>query len=253
MINIKTAEQIEGIRKSCQLAAKTLDFIRPQIVEGVTTETLDNLCVEFIKDHGATSACLGYKGFPKSICTSINEVVCHGVPDNTTLKPGDIINIDITTILDGYFGDTSKMYWIDPIPKETMDLLVVTQGCLYKGINQVFPGNFIGDIGAAIMAHAGKHSMSVVQEFVGHGVGLEFHEDPLVPHIGKRKTGAKLKPGMIFTIEPMINLGRPEIFIESDNWTVKTRDKKLSAQYEHTILVTDKGHEILTKLTGESQ
>lgn len=249
MIIIKNTEQIEGIKRSCQLAASTLQFIEPFVIEGVTTEFLNQKCEEFIREHNAIPAPLNYNGFPKAICTSINEIICHGIPNEVeTLKAGDIINIDVTTILNGYYGDTSRMFWIDPIPTATTNLLESTKECLQRGIDQVFPGNNFGNIGYAIQKHAMSKKMSVVHQFVGHGVGLAFHEKPNVHHFGTKKgIGPIMKPGMIFTIEPMINLGRPEAVIdEYDKWTARTIDGKLSAQYEHTILVTEKGHEILT-------
>ncbi len=252
-IIIKNEEQIEGIRQSSQLAAKSLLFIEEYVKEGVNTEYLDDLIAEFIKDHGATSACLNYHGFPKNCCISPNNVVCHGIPaKNTVLKNGDIINIDVTTILNGYFGDTSKMFRVGEISEEAQDLLDVTKHCLDLGIQQVRPGNRFGNIGYFIGNYARRQGYGVVYEFCGHGVGIDFHEDPQVDHIARKNSGAKMKPGMIFTIEPMINIGKAKVKIDKeDGWTARTKDGKLSAQYEHTILVTKTGFEVLTDVVGE--
>lgn len=249
-IIIKTPEQIEGIRKSCKLAADTLQMLDEEIKEGINTEQINTLAETYIRDHGAIPAPLNYHGFPKSVCTSINEVVCHGIPDQTILKEGDVVNVDVTTILDGYYGDTCKMFPIGQISQEAHDLLDVTQGCLAKGIEQVKPGNEFGMIGTAIWRYAVDKGYSVVFQFCGHGVGLDFHEEPHVNHhieVRDPHFHTKMEPGMIFTIEPMINQGVAEAVIMADKWTAKTKDGKLSAQYEHTILVTENGSEVLTK------
>lgn len=252
-IIIKTPEQIEGIRKSSQLAGNTLQFISNYVKPGVTTEYLDNLIEQFIRDNGAIPAPLNYNGFPKSSCISPNNVICHGIPSkDVTIKEGDIVNIDITTILDGYYGDTSRMFSIGEIPESTQNLLDATKHSLNLGIQQVKPDNNFGNIGFVIGRYAQMKGYSVVYEFCGHGIGLDFHEEPQVDHIARRNSGAKMKPGMIFTIEPMINQGKPKVVIdEKDGWTARTIDGKLSAQYEHTILVTKTGFEVLTDVVGE--
>jgi len=252
-IIIKTKEQIEGIRKSSQLAAKCLDFIAPYVKEGVSTGELDRKIEDFIRQNNAIPAPLNYHGFPKATCISPNSVVCHGIPDdNTILKNGDIINIDVTTILDGYYGDTSRMYKVGDVTTQASDLVEATKHCLDLGIGQVKPGNKFGNIGYVISRYAKSKGYSVVFEFCGHGVGIDFHEDPQVEHSARKNTGAVMKPGMIFTIEPMINLGKPRVNInEEDGWTATTIDNKLSAQFEHTVLVTETGVEVLTDIHGE--
>ncbi len=252
-IIIKNPEQIEGIRKSSKVAAEALQIIKPYIKEGVSTEYLDNILDQFMRDNGATSATLGYYGYPKSSCISVNEVVCHGIPSaDTILKPGDILNIDVTTILNGYFGDTSKMYTVGEISDTASKLIEATKHSMNLGIQQVASGNRFGNIGFAISRYIQMHGFSVVYEFCGHGVGLDMHEDPQVEHISRRNTGAVMKPGMIFTIEPMINEGKARTKIDkNDGWTARTIDGKLSAQFEHTILVTETGFEVLTDIEGE--
>lgn len=247
-IIIKTPEQIEGIRRSGRLAANTLKFIEPYVVPGVTTLELDNLVFDYIKQHGAISACLGYHGFPRACCISPNEVVCHGIPsEKVVLKDGDIVNIDVTTILDGYYGDTSRMFFVGGVSDKARRLVEATQHCLDLGIQQVRPGARVGDIGYAIALYAQSKGYSVVYEYCGHGVGIKFHEDPQVEHIARKGSGAELRPGMVFTIEPMINEGKPKITIDSrDGWTSRTIDGRLSAQFEHTVAVTADGCEILT-------
>ena len=247
-IIIKTEEQIEGIRKSCKLAANCLLMIEEYVKEGVNTEYLDNLLNEYILDHGAISATLGYNGFPKSSCISLNDVVCHGIPSSKTiLKEGDILNIDITTILDGYYGDTSKMYSVGEISQEAARLIKAAKHCLDLGIQQVRPGNYIGNIGFAIGRYAKSQRYGVVYEYCGHGVGIGFHEEPQVDHAARRNTGEIMRPGMTFTIEPMINQGKASTTLDrTDGWTARTRDGKLSAQFEHTVLVTSDGVEVLT-------
>jgi len=248
MIRIKTAEQIEGIRKSSQLAAQTLVHLEQFAQPGVSTATIDQEADTYIRDHGAIPACLGYRGFPKSICTSLNEVICHGIPSEYILKEGDILNIDVTTILDGYFGDTCKMYPIGAITSKAQGLLETTKECLELGIKECKPNNLFGNIGFAINKHATSLGFSVVYQFVGHGVGLEFHEEPNINHVARRNTGEVMRAGMIFTIEPMICTKAPDAVILEDGWTAVTKDGGLSAQYEHTILITDDGHEVLTLL-----
>jgi len=252
-IIIKTEEQIEGIRKSSQLAGQALVMIGSYVKEGVTTEYLDKLINEFILDHGGISATLGYHGYPKSSCISLNEVVCHGIPNSQTiLKPGDILNIDVTTILAGYYGDTSKMYTVGDVSANAQNLIDAAKHALDLGIQQVRPGNHFGNIGFVIGRYAKAQKYSVVYEFCGHGVGVEFHEAPQVDHIARRNTGAIMRPGMTFTIEPMINEGKATTKVDkNDGWTARTIDGKLSAQFEHTILVTPAGFEVLTDVSGE--
>ncbi len=222
------------------------------VVPGVTTGELDRLCHDHIVNvQKAVPAPLNYRGFPKSICTSVNHQVCHGIPGDKTLKKGDIVNIDITVIKDGYHGDTSKMFFVGEPSIQARRLVQVTHECMMLGIQRVRAGARLGDIGHAIQRHAEAHGYSVVREYCGHGIGREFHEDPQVLHYGQPGTGMELVPGMTFTVEPMINAGRPDIKLLPDNWTVVTRDHSLSAQWEHTVLVTENGHEILTVLSGD--
>jgi methionyl aminopeptidase len=243
----KTPEELEKMRAACRFAASVLDFIRPHVVAGVTTGELDRLCHEFIVDHGHYPAPLHYKGFPKSVCTSVNEVVCHGIPGPLALGDGDIINIDVTTIVDGWFGDTSEMFTIGAVSPAAQKLIETTRAAMWVGIHEVAPGKTVGDIGAAIYEFAHRqHNYGVVEIFCGHGIGREMHMAPQIPHVGKRGTGIKLRPGMTFTIEPMLNEGTQHCDILADKWTAVTRDRKLSAQTEHTILVTDDGFEVLT-------
>lgn len=252
-IIIKTPEQIEGIRKSSKLAGQTLEFIAEFVKEGVSTEYLNAKIDAFIREHGAIPATLGYSGYPKSCCISLNEVVCHGIPsESSILQNGDILNIDVTTILDGYFGDTSKMFTVGEVSPLALELIEVTRHGMDLGIQQVKPGNQFGNIGFAISKYVKSKGFSVVYEYCGHGVGVEFHEEPQVDHSSRRNTGSFMKPGMTFTIEPMINVGRPGTVVDkNDNWTARTVDKKLSAQFEHTILVTETGYEVLTDVTGD--
>ena len=251
-VEIKSKAEIEKMRATCRLAASVLEFIEPHVVPGVTTGELDRLCHEYILKHGAYPSPLNYKGFPKSICTSVNEVICHGIPGKRELKAGDIVNLDITTTLDGYFGDCSDMFVVGgSTTPEAQKLIDVTRESLWIGIAEVAPGKQIGDIGAAISEFAGKkHGYGVVEAFCGHGIGREFHMPPQVSHVGKRGVGLRLKQGMTFTIEPMINLGSKHCDILSDGWTAVTQDKKWSAQAEHTLLVTDTGFEVLTLRAG---
>jgi methionyl aminopeptidase len=255
-IILKTAADIEGMRVAGRLAGEVLDFITPFVKPGVTTGELDRLCHDLIVNaQGATPAPLnyappGYRPYPKSICTSVNHQVCHGIPGDRVLKNGDIVNIDITVIKDGYHGDTSRMFYVGEPSIAARRLCEVTYECMWLGIHQVRAGAYLGDIGHAIQTHAEKHGYSVVREFCGHGIGRKFHEEPQVLHYGKPGTLERLAAGMIFTIEPMINAGRREIRELADGWTIVTKDHSLSAQWEHTVLVTETGHEILTLSAG---
>ena len=246
-VSIKTPDEIEKMRVAGRLAAEVLEMIAEHVRPGVTTDQLNTLCHDYIVNvQQAIPAPLNYRGYPKSICTSVNHVVCHGIPNDKPLKNGDIVNIDITVIKDGWFGDTSQMFLVGTVEPWAERLCQITQECLYKGIELVRPGAFLGDIGAVIQQHAEKNGYSVVREYCGHGIGQVFHEEPQVLHYGKPGTGLELKAGMTFTIEPMVNQGRWETRLLGDGWTAITRDRKLSAQYEHTILVTEDGYEILT-------
>ena len=254
LIYIKTEEQIEGIRKSSQLTKKLLDMVEERIAEGITTNEINQWVHSETIAEGAIPAPLNYgqgKGsrrlpFPKSICTSPNNVICHGIPNNQALCNGDILNVDITCILDGYYGDASRMFIIGDVPEETKKLVKVTRECLELGIEQVCPSKRLGDIGHAIQNHAEKNGFSVVRDFAGHGVGIEFHEAPQILHYGQPGRGEILRENMVFTIEPMINIGSYECRILGDGWTAVTADGSLSAQWEHTLLVTNSGAEILT-------
>lgn len=245
---IKTPEQIEGIRRSGVVNTGVLDLVESEIKEGMSTEQIDKLVYEYTMDHGAIPAPLHYEGFPKSVCTSINEVVCHGIPsEKEILRDGDIINVDVSTILDGYYSDASRMFMIGNVSPAKRRLVEVAKECLQIGMEVAKPFSFVGDIGHAIQKHAEKNGYSVVRDLCGHGVGLEFHEEPEVTHFGKKGTGMLLVPGMVFTIEPMINMGRYDVYIDADdNWTVLTDDGLPSAQWEHTFVMTDHGLEILT-------
>jgi methionyl aminopeptidase len=244
---IKTPAEIEKMRIAGRLAAEVLEMIGAHVKPGVTTDQLNTICHNYIVDvQQAIPAPLNYKGFPKSICTSINHVVCHGIPNEKPLKDGDVLNIDVTVIKDGYHGDTSKMYMVGKVSEWAEKLARVTQECMYKGIEIVRPGVRLGDIGEVIQKHAEKNGYSVVREYCGHGIGAVFHEEPQVLHYGRAGTGMELKEGMTFTIEPMINQGRAETRLLGDGWTAITKDRKLSAQWEHTILVTATGYEVFT-------
>ena len=245
-IVIKTEEQIEGIRRSSQLTCDILDMLEERIVPGITTEDINRWVHEYTLAHGATPAPLNYRGFPKSVCTTLNDEVCHGIPDGTVLQEGDILNVDVTSILDGYYGDSSRMFLIGQVSEEARRLVEVTQECLTLGIEQVKPGHTLGDIGHAIQQHAERYGYSVVRDYIGHGTGLWFHEPPDVRHFGKPGTGETLVPDMVFTIEPMINAGRYQVKVLEDGWTVVTADGSLSAQWEHTVRVTEDGVEVLT-------
>ena len=255
-ITIKNQTDIEKMHVACKLAAEVLDYITPFVVPGVTTEKLDQLCHDYMVDvQGCIPAPLnyappGHAPYPKSICTSINQQVCHGVPGDRVLKNGDIVNLDITTIKDGYHGDTSRMFCVGTPSPQAKRLCDITYECMWRGIQQVKPGATLGDIGHAIQKHAESSGYSVVREFCGHGIGKKFHEDPQVLHYGKPGTGIKLQEGMIFTIEPMINAGKRDIRQMGDGWTIVTKDRSLSAQWEHTVLVTADGYEVLTVSDG---
>jgi len=252
-VSIKTAEEIEKMRVAGRLAASVLGRIEPHVVPGVSTEELDEICHNYIVNElDSIAAPLNYRGFPKSICTSINHVVCHGIPGPKILKDGDIINIDITVIKNGFHGDTSKMFLVGKPSIRARRLVDITYECLLKGIDLVRPGTTLGDIGHCIQSYAESNHFSVVREYCGHGIGREFHEEPQVLHYGETGQGLVLMPGMTFTIEPMINAGKRQVKLLSDNWTVVTRDRSLSAQWEHTILVTETGHEVLTRRPEET-
>ncbi len=247
MIEIKNKEALEKMRKAGKLASEVLVMIAPHVKEGVSTWELDKLCHDFILDHKAIPAPLHYRGFPKSICTSINEVICHGIPSKKRfLQDGDIVNIDVTVILHGYHGDTSCMFGVGNVSEKAQKLMDVTRRSMYAAIDTVKPGSRLGDIGHAVQKTVEPLGYSVVRDFTGHGIGRRFHEDPQVLHYGRPGTGTRLREGMTFTIEPMINEGGWEMYVLDDDWTAVTRDHKLSAQYEHTMVVTQDGVEILT-------
>lgn len=246
-IPIHTQSDFQSMRKAGALASAVLGFIAPFVKEGVTTNELNDLCHTFICNHGAVPAPLNYKGFPKSICTSVNHVVCHGIPDNYELRPGDIINIDVTVIVEGWHGDTSRMFYVPPLSPYARRLIDVTQECLDRALAVVKPGATLGDVGHAIQSHAESQGFSVVRDFCGHGIGRVFHDDPEVLHWGKPGQGLVLKEGYFLTIEPMINGGAPDIKILKDGWTAVTRDGRLSAQFEHSIGVTSDGVDVFTR------
>ena len=246
-VPLHDAEAFDGMRKAGRLAAATLDMIALHVQPGVSTGELDRLCHEFIAAHGATPAPLNYRGFPRATCTSVNRVICHGIPSETKrLARGDILNIDVAVILDGWHGDTSRMFWAGAPPVKARKLCDVTHACLMRAIDTVEPGARLGDIGHAIQHHAEANRFSVVREFCGHGLGRVFHDAPNVPHYGAPGTGLTLREGMIFTIEPMINAGKPGMKVLADDWTAVTRDRSLSAQAEHTLGVTGDGCEVFT-------
>ncbi|MDQ4060144.1 MAG: type I methionyl aminopeptidase [Pseudomonadota bacterium] len=245
-IKLYGPEAFEGMRRAGRLAAQALDLLADHVKPGVTTDALDRLILEFAMDHDAYPAPLLYRGYPKAICTSINHVVCHGIPSDKPLREGDIVNIDVTLILDGWHGDSSRMYAAGEIPRRAERLIEVTYEALMVGVAEVKPGATTGDIGAAIQAYVEAQRMSVVRDFCGHGLGRLFHDAPNILHYGRRGEGITLKPGMLFTIEPMVNLGRPHVKILSDGWTAVTRDRSLSAQFEHTVGVTETGVEVFT-------
>jgi methionyl aminopeptidase len=251
-ILIKTDEQIEGIRKSCKLAAQCLKEVEPYVKAGVTTEYLNNICKEFIKDHGAVAATVGYNGYKHETCISVNDVICHGIPGKLELRDADMLNIDVTTILNGYYGDTSKMFTVGQTTEHAQKLIAAAKECLNIGIKQCRPGNRVGNIGYEINRYATSLGYSVVYEFCGHGVGVRFHEEPEVCHVADKDSGTMMQAGMTFTIEPMINAGKARAKIDKrDGWTARTIDGKLSAQFEHTILITPGGCEVLTDIDTE--
>lgn len=246
---IKTPEQIEGIRESGKINTAILDLVEEKIKEGMTTEEINILVHDYTIKHGAIPAPLNYKGFPKSVCTSINDEVCHGIPDkNRVLQNGDIVNVDVTTILNGYYADASRMFCIGEVSAEAKKLVDVTKKCLDAGLAAVKAWGYLGDVGYAVNSLAQENGYSVVEEIGGHGVGLGFHEEPYVCHIGRKNTGMLLVPGMVFTIEPMINAGKRDVYQDADNgWTIYTEDGSLSAQWEYTVAITESGIEVLTK------
>ena len=255
-VELKTPKDIEHMRVAGRLASEVLDFITPHVQPGITTGDLDRLCHDYmVNQQGTIPAPLnytppGYTPYPKSICTSVNHVVCHGVPGEKRLKNGDIVNLDITVIKDGYHGDTSRMFYVGPPSIQARRLVELTYDCMWRGIRVIKPGKTLGDIGHAIQIHAERNGCSIVREFCGHGIGLKFHEDPQILHYGSPGMGMKLEKGMIFTVEPMINAGRPEIRQMADGWTIVTKDHSLSAQWEHTVVVTETGYEVLTLSAG---
>jgi len=255
-VTIKSPEEIQKMRTAGRLAAEVLDFIADHVKPGVTTGELDRLCHDYMTIHQQTIpaplnyAPPGYQPYPKSVCTSVNHVVCHGVPGDKKLKAGDIINIDITVIKDGFHGDTSRMFYVGQPSIQAKRLCDITYECMWRGIRAVKPGGYLGDIGHAIQNCAEGHGFSVVREFCGHGIGRKFHEEPQVLHYGRPGTGLRLEPGMTFTVEPMINAGSADIRQLADGWTIVTKDHSLSAQWEHTILVTETGHEVMTVSAG---
>jgi methionyl aminopeptidase len=245
-IKLHTAADFEGMRRAGRLAAECLDMLVPHVKPGVMTETLDDLAREFVLDHGALPACMFYRGYGKTTCISANHVVCHGIPGPKALREGDIINIDVTVIVEGWHGDTSRMYGVGAVSPRARRLVDVTYESLQRGMAAVKPGATVGDIGYAIQSYAEAQRCGVVRDFCGHGVGQVFHDSPNIVHFGKKGEGPELKPGMFFTIEPMINLGRPAVKLLSDGWTAVTRDKSLSAQFEHSVAVTETGIEVFT-------
>ena len=253
MINYKTEEEIEIMKESCQLAAEVLIMIESYVKPGVTTERLDQICHDYIISKGATPSPLNYRGFPKSICTSVNEEICHGIPSDRKLRNGDIVNLDITTYLKGFHGDTSRTFFVGSPRKKAEKLVKVCEEALQRGIEVVKPGAKLGDIGATIQSFAEGHGYSIVRVFCGHGIGREFHEEPQILHYGNFGEGLEIKKGMVFTIEPMVNLGKPGLKILPDKWTAVTQDGQISAQFEHTLCVTETGAEVLTRLDGKTK
>jgi methionyl aminopeptidase len=245
-IRLKTPAEIDGIRHAGRLVIDTLNRVAPMITPGTATDDINTFVHDFTIAHGAIPAPLNYRGFPKSVCVSINEVICHGIPGERQLAEGDIVNVDVTSILNGYYADASQTFFVGTPGEGARKVVDVSRQCLAEGINAVMPGNTVGDIGHAIQTYAERQGCSVVREFVGHGVGIDFHEAPQIPHYGRPGTGIRLIPGMVFTIEPMINLGAKELKVLRDGWTAVTQDGSLSAQFEQTLLVTDTGVESLT-------
>jgi methionyl aminopeptidase len=246
-IKIHGEPEFDGMRAAGRLAAETLDYLTPYVIPGVRTDELDHLCETFIRKHGAIPAPLNYRGFPKSICTSVNHVVCHGIPGDKRLQDGDIVNIDVTTILDGWHGDTSRMYGVGKVSVKAQRLMDVTYEAMWRGIEAVRPGATVGDIGHTIQSFVEAQRFSVVRDFCGHGLGRVFHDAPNIPHFGRPGDGVLLREGMFFTIEPMINAGRWEVKILADGWTAVIKDRALSAQFEHSIAVTADGYEVFTR------
>jgi methionyl aminopeptidase len=252
MITIKSAREIEVMKEACKMAAKTLHFLGKNLKIGMSTEDINKMCHDYTIKRGGIPATLGYHGFPKSLCTSLNEVICHGIPsEKDFLKDGDILNLDVTTIWKGFHGDTNATFLIGNVKPEVQKLVEVTRECLVRGISVCRPGARTGDIGAVIEEYAHDNGFTVVHEYCGHGIGRKFHEEPQITHFGKKGTGPEMRPGMTFTIEPMINLGKRFCKVLDDEWTVVTKDKSWSAQFEHTILITESGHEILTTFSPE--
>ena len=255
-VTLKTPEEVEKMRVAGRLASEVLDFIMPYVKPGVTTGRLNDLCHAYMLNEQKTVpaplnyAPPGYKPFPKSICTSVNHQVCHGIPGDRVLKALDVVNIDVTVIKDGFHGDSSRMYYVGEPSIQARRLCDITYECMWIGISRVRPGSRLGDIGSAIQVHAEKHGFSIVREFCGHGIGRKFHEDPQILHYGRAGTGLQLEAGMTFTVEPMINAGKPAIRELADGWTIVTKDHSLSAQWEHTVLVTDTGYDVLTRSAG---
>lgn len=245
-IKLKQPEDVEAIRKAGRLALDTLDLVESEIRPGITTHDINSMVHKFTLKSGAIPASLNYRGFPKSVCVSVNEIICHGIPGERILQDGDIVNIDVTPILNGYYADASKTFFVGKPGSKAQKIVRVARKSLSRGISMVKPGNTIGDMGWAIQEYAESNGCSVVREFVGHGVGFDFHEPPQIPHFGRKGEGIKLVPGMVFTIEPMINLGKKDLVILDDKWTAVTKDRSLSAQFEQTILVTEQGFESLT-------
>jgi methionyl aminopeptidase len=252
MIHYKTPEEIEVMRESCQLAAEVLVMIDPYVKPGVTTDRLNQICHDFIVSKGAIPSPLNYRGFPKSICSSVNEEICHGIPSERKLRNGDIVNLDITTYFKGFHGDTSRTFFVGSPRKKAEKLVEVCKEALQRGIEVVKPGARLGDIGATIQNLAESHGYAVVREFCGHGIGNNFHEEPQILHYGNFGEGLEIKKGMVFTIEPMLNLGKPDLKILSDKWTAITQDGEISAQFEHTLCVTDTGVDVMTRLDGKT-
>ncbi len=252
MISIKSGREIEVMKESCKMAAKTLHFLGKNLKIGMSTEDINQMCHQYTINRGGIPATLGYHGFPKSLCTSLNDVICHGIPSSKDiLKDGDIINLDVTTIWKGFHGDTNATFFVGQVKPEIQKLVNVTKECMLAGIAQCRPGGHIGDIGAAIEEIAHANEFSVVHEYCGHGIGRVFHEEPQITHFGKRGTGIEMRPGMTFTIEPMINFGKRHVRHLDDGWTVLTKDKSWSAQFEHTVLITESGYEIMTTFSPD--
>ena len=253
MIHYKTEKEIKLMKETCKLAAEVLLMIEPYVKPGVTTERLDQICHDYIISKGGIPSPLNYRGFPKSICSSVNEEICHGIPSDRKLRNGDIVNLDITTYLNGFHGDTSRTFFVGSPRKKAAKLVEICKEALQRGIEVVKPGAKLGDIGATIQNFAESHGYSIVREFCGHGIGTNFHEEPQILHYGKFGEGLEIKKGMVFTIEPMVNLGKPDLKILSDKWTAVTQDGEISAQFEHTLCVTNDGVDVMTRLDGQTQ